>query len=176
MKTTSLISLFLVLTSFSAFAQGQGKKLIKTCSTVLVMPGNPDEIETKIEIFKKGDSFTATVTQKIEGQQESYEDVAEVAEHQIQEGLKKDNDESGQNIDGLNLGESLIVQAMTLTQDPSMEGKFNAGFDLKKVSSAKVYTVGKPTHMGLTAIVEAKDKSGKALGSFFGGFVVTPCK
>lgn len=172
MKNIFGIYSLLLLTSLSTFAADQNP--VKTCVTTLTMPGSPLLIETQIDVFKNADIFTATVTQKSSenGQTSSYEDTAEVVEEKVQAGLSADLEDT----DNLNLAEKLIVHALVLTEDPIMENAYSAGFDLRKVRSAKVFTIGKPTNMGLTAIVEAKDESGKDLGSFFGGFLVSPCK
>jgi hypothetical protein len=57
----------------------------------------------------------------------------------------------------------LLNLAQQFTEDPIFEGAFSVGLDLKKIRSAKVYTIGKATNMGLTAIVEAKDEAGNDL-------------
>jgi aconitase B len=169
MKSSILFCSLLVLTALPAFASEQ--KVVKSCSTVLGMPGQEIQIETKIDIVQTGGALKAIVTQN----GRSYEDQASVLEASVQEGLNGELDES---IDNLNLAEKLITHAISLTEDPiiNMQGSLSAGMDLRKVRSAKVYTVGESTGMGLTAIVEAKDEAGKDLGSFFGGFLVSPCK
>ena len=63
-----------------------------------------------------------------------------------------------------------------LSEDPEFKGVYKTGIDLKKVRSAKVYTIGDADEMVSTAIVETKDANGKLLGSFVGGFLVFPCK
>jgi hypothetical protein len=65
---------------------------------------------------------------------------------------------------------------MTLENDLDFEGQFTTGINLKKVDSAWVFTIGEVTNMGGTSIVEARDAKGKTLGSFLGGFLVSPCK
>lgn len=150
------------------------KELIKTCSTILSQPEETVTVDTQIKIFKEGNLLSATIAQKSsEGQESSFSDEAQITELTVQSDLIADIE---QDLEKLNLAERLIVHALTLTEDPVFKNAFNAGLDLRKVRSAKVYTIGKPTHMGLTAIVEAKDESGKDLGSFFGGFLVSACK
>ncbi len=170
MKNTSLFCTLLLFACQPTFAAE--KTLVKTCSTTLTMPGQPLSIETQIEVFKNGDSLIATVSQKSDGQASSYEDVVEFIEEKVQAGLTAELGDT----ENLNLAEKLIVHALVLTEDPVMENTYSAGFDLRKVRSAKVYTIGSPTNMGLTAVVEAKDESGNDLGSFFGGFLVSACK
>lgn len=171
MKNTLLICSIIFATSFSVSISA--KELIKSCSTTLTMPEEINKVETQIDIFRTDSLLQATITQYSEGLKSTYNDEAQFADLQVRAGLLPD---INQEIENLNLAERLIVHALTLTEDPIFEKTINAGFDLRKVRSAKVYTVGKPTNMGLTAIVEAKDELGKDLGSFLGGFLVSACK
>ncbi len=171
MKTTLLMCSLLLATTLTASANE--KELLKSCSTVLVMPSTINGMPTKIDVYKTNNSLMATVTQDVDGEQISYDDEAQVEELPVKAGLTSDPD---QEVEGLNLAEKLIAHALMVTEDPITEGVLSAGLDLRKVRSAKIYTIGESTHMGLSAIVEAKDESGKDLGSFFGGFLVTPCK
>ncbi|MES2528352.1 MAG: hypothetical protein V4598_14795 [Bdellovibrionota bacterium] len=152
----------LALISFNVFAAP-----VKTCSTVLSMPGEAS-IPTKFEMMEGG---VAVVTQKIEGESSSYEDKYVVEVNTVREGLTENSDD-----EALNTAEKLIVHAMTLENDPVFEGKLRTGVKLKNVRSAKVYLIGEVTNMGGTAVVEASDKNGKALGSFLGGFLISACK
>lgn len=171
MKNTVLICSLLFMASLPVLA-GE-KELVKSCSTVLTMPEEIQKIETRIDIFKKDIGLVATISQNSNGQTSSYDDEVQIDELKVQAGLTSDIE---QNVDNLNLAERLIVHALTLTEDPILKNTFSAGLDLRKVRSAKVYTIGKPTNMGHTAIIEAKNESGNDLGSFFGGFLVSPCK
>jgi hypothetical protein len=132
-------------------------------------------IPSKFEIFADQGSYHATVTETVDGKTDSYDDTADFSQEKIRPNLDRVTDE---NIDelNLNLGERLIVHAMLLTSDPAMSDLFNAGMDLKAVRSVKIYTIGAPAQFGIAAIVEAQDESGKDLGSFLGGFIVSPCK
>ncbi len=161
MKT--IILLFLV--SFSAFAAP-----VKTCNTILSMPGETP-VPTKIEIIEEGGKFKARITQTVEGQTNSYDDTATIGDFPVREGLTETTE-----AEDLNPAETLVVHAMTLENDPVFEGKIRSGVALKKVRAAKVYSVGEVTNMGGTAIVEARDSRGKALGSYLGGFLVSPCR
>ncbi len=143
---------------------------VKTCNTTLSMPGETP-VPTKMEIFDVGGTLKATVTQTVDGQTNSYDDKATIGDYPVREGLTEETD-----VEDLNPAESLVVHAMTLENDPVFEGKIRSGVALKKVRAAKVYTVGETTNMGGTAIVEARDSRGKALGSYLGGFLVSPCK
>jgi hypothetical protein len=169
MKKSNVIHSLLVMatiTSYSALASEQ--KNIKSCSTELTMPESEIKVQMKIDIIANDKILKAVVTQN--GM--SYEDEATIESDVVKAGLNGNLDD----VDSLNLAEKLITHAMALTEDPIMKGTFSAGLDLHAVRSAKIYNVGTPTNMGMTAIVEAKDENGKDLGSFFGGFLVTPCK
>ena len=76
----------------------------------------------------------------------------------------------------LNLSEQLIVHAVLRSEDPEFKGVYKTRIDIKKVRSAKVYTIGDADEMVSTAIVETRDANGKLLGSFVGGFLVFPCE
>jgi hypothetical protein len=157
MKTALILA---TLFSSSLFAG-----TIKTCSTTLEMPEMP-AIPSKFEIIEEGGTLKAKVTQKVEGETSSYDDTATLAEYSVREGLTEES-----NPEELNAGENLVVHAMTL------EGMgMSSGVSLKKVRYAKVYTIGEVTNMGGTAIVEARDSKNKLLGSYLGGFLVSPCK
>lgn len=171
MKNTLLICSIIFATSFSTSISA--KELIKSCSTTLTMPEETNTIETQIDVFKSDSLLEATISQNAVGQSSAYNDEAQLVELQVRVGLFPD---INQEIENLNLAERLIVHALTLTEDPIFENSLNAGFDLRKVRTAKVYIIGKPTNMGLTAILEAKDEFGKNLGSFLGGFFVSACK
>lgn len=171
MKNTILICSLLFMASVPVFA-GE-KKLIKSCSTVLTMPEATQKIETQIDIFEDESALTSTITQKLEGNTNTYGDRAQIDVFNVQDELSADIE---QDIDNLNLAERLIVHALALTEDPIFNDTLSAGLDLRKIRSAKIYTIGKPTNMGVTAIIEAKDEAGNNLGSFLGGFLVSPCK
>lgn len=172
MKNALLATTLMLVLTPSALAQPAGMP-IRTCSTLLEMPGQP-AVPTLVEIFAGPtgrSALVARVTQEVNGRSSSYEDVAQISRHGIRPGLS-----SRSTTETLNLGEALIVHAMTLTEDPVYNGAFNAGFDLKAARAAVVYQVGELTNMGATAIIEAYDAGKKPLGSFFGGFLVSPCR
>lgn len=146
--------------------------VLKSCSTVLSMPGESQSIKSDFKVLTEAGRLSALITQTdSEGHVSSYSDIASIVEQKVRAGLNGTEDS-----EKLNLAENLITHAIMITEDPIMEGTMSAGLDLRKVRSAKVYTIGEVTNMGLAAIVEAKDESGKNLGSFFGGFLVSPCK
>jgi hypothetical protein len=162
---------FLFLVTFlSLSAVAAEGKLVKACTTTVASPG-----DTKFKIFSKNSSeYFARITQKVKGHVSTYEDVSEVSTDTVRAGLT--GDLVGDHIDELNLAENLVSHAMALTQDPDMVGVFSSGMDLKNVRSATVYTFGEAGNIGMLAIVEAKDESGQAMGSFFGGVLLAPCK
>ena len=171
MKNALLLISAISLLSFSAMA-GE-KTLIKICSTELAFPGETQIIKTKFEFHRNVDkTLSATTIQLIDGELVSETEVASIVKNSVRPGLvgELNDDET------LNLAEQLISHAMLLSEDPMFEGVFSAGIDLKKVRSAKIYTIGEATNMGQSAIVEAKDQNGKILGSFLSGMLVHPCK
>ncbi len=70
----------------------------------------------------------------------------------------------------------MIVHPIKLTEDPDFQGAYSTGIDLYKVRSAKMFTIGDRTNMGSSTIIEAKDANGQVIGSFLGGFLISPCK
>jgi hypothetical protein len=138
-----------------------------TCNTVLSFPDS-EPVPSKFELMADN---VARVTQKVDGHTSSYEDTYTASVYVVRKGLTENTD-----VEGLNPAEALIVHAMILENDPDLEGQFTTGINLKKVDSAWVFTIGEVTNMGGTSIVEARDAKGKKLGSFLGGFLVSPCK
>lgn len=145
---------------------------LKTCTTDLKFPDKDEKIKTTemiFEIFNKDGNLSAKVTQL--GETQTTNDVT------ITEGNIRDNLRAADAYDdSLTDTERLVLHAMTVTQEPSLKDIMNAGLDLDAVKSAKVYTVGKPTKFGSTSVVEAKDAKGQEIGSFLGGFMVSPCR
>jgi hypothetical protein len=157
----NLITLIVLSFSMNLFAAP-----IKTCNTVLKVPEEAP-IPSTFVINEVDGKLSATVTQKIEGETTSYEDTAAVGDFTVREGLNEETDPDS----GLNNAELLVVHAMSVE---SLGLK--SGIVLSKVRGAKVFTIGEFTNMGGTAIVEARDGKGKILGSYLGGFLVSPCK
>lgn len=169
MKTSLLYFLALTI-STPSFAK---EELIKACSTTIGIPGEAGKSETQINVIKKDGVIRAKISQKVDGQIAASNDEVTIEEFSVKADLKADL--SDPSIDDLNQGEKLISHALSITTDPDLQNAFSAGFDLKKVRSVKIYTIGNSTKFGSTTIVEAKDESGKDLGSFLGGFLVSPC-
>ncbi len=166
MKVTLMNFAFL----FVFAAPAMSADVVKTCSTEFGLPGQT-QVKSRIQIVREGDVVSANIVQQIEGEKVSFVEPAEISEHLVREGLNAES-----KVDELNLAEKLVTHGIILGQNPELAESSKAGFDLTKVRSAKVYVVGKPVRMGMSAIIEAKDESGKDLGSFFGGFLVSPCK
>lgn len=166
MKTMILTGLMVL--SSSAFAQ---EVVVKECSVTMKQLESNKTVDMTMKVIAKGSSHSAVITQTSEGITGSYNDVAEIQEQSVRANLTTQS-----NPDDLNQAESLIVHAMTLQEDPVFQGAYSAGIDLKQVRSAKMYTLGKKTNMGSSTIVEARDANNQVLGSFLGGFLVSPCR
>lgn len=171
-KSFLLCALALTFTTTVMASEGT---LIKSCSTSLGMPGEEIAVETNISVFKNDSALSAIVSQTTNGHQMSYGEQVVIEEHKVKAGLNSEILMSDE-IDNLNTAEKVIVHAMALSEGPDFEDSFSAGLDLTKVRSAKLYIVGEQSNMGMSVIVEAKDANGKNLGSFLGGFLVSPCK
>ncbi len=177
MKALSIVvvSLFLAM-SWGVQAMAAVSAPMKTCSTVMKSLDGLRTIAMTMEVFSQEGTLHAKVSQTFNGEMSSYEDVASFSEHSIRAGLASVVANEDFDTDELNLGERLIAHAILLSSDPNVGEFFSAGLDLNAVRSAKVYVIGEPASMGMAAIVEAHDESGKTLGTFLGGFVVRPCK
>ena len=171
MKHLLLAASFLVIAG-SASAKPE---LLKSCHTVSTLEAV--KAEMTIEFLKDGTNISAKNITKVDGREMILTQEARVTKLNVRAGLSSDILES-ESFDDLNDAEQLIVHALTLTESPEMEGTQSAGLDLRAVVSAKVYTVveEEEVNIGSVSVVEAYDKSGKNLGSFLGGFLVSPCK
>ena len=163
-----LAAIALVLTSANSFAEDV---VIKSCSVSMPMLTDGKFVNVTMEVLSKADgSLYSRVTQDVNGKREVREEIAEVSDATVREGLTAEMFE-----EDLNRAERLIVHAMAMAQESDLAAMFSPGFDLKPVRSAKMFVVGETTNMGSTTIIEAKDAEGKILGSFLGGFLVSPC-
>lgn len=161
-----------VIASIALPALAEEVQSLKTCTAYMVDLKNLQEVPTHIEIYKKGGAILAKISQTLDGKVSSYDEKAQITENNLREGLTS----KSLDLVDINIAEGLVAQAMALAEDPIFEGRFNAGLNLKAVRTAKVYQIGEATNMGLVAILEAKDKDGKDLGSFVGGSVVAACQ
>jgi hypothetical protein len=173
---TLVVSLLGVLLSVQAM--GATSFPVKTCSSDLKkMDGSGEIVPTTMTVYSDLGDLRAHVTQTINGKTTSYDDSAEVSFYLITHPIDQNVDQiSDEELAKLNLGERLLVHAYGLVNDPAMNGFFSAGLDLKAVRSVRVFQVGTATAFGISAIIEANDQTGKELGSFIGGFIVSPCK
>ncbi|MCB9072517.1 MAG: hypothetical protein H6623_02760 [Bdellovibrionaceae bacterium] len=162
MIQTTFIALTFLLSGFFTHAD---ETVVKSCSAQLKQ--GPESVDILIEIISQDGKLNAKITQN----SQSYNQTVEVGDLSVRENLTTQTEN-----DDLNLAEQLIVHAMLLSSEPTFQGQFTTGIDLSQVRSAKVYTIGPPTNMGTTALIEAKDASGKTLGTFLGGFLISPCK
>ena len=170
MRSASVVFALITFITMNAFAAD--KTLVKSCSSDIGLPGEAS-VPTVVEIYKTGTKFVGITKQQTNQGPVTNSDEATITEHSIRAGLEADIENFPED---LNMGEMLVTHALALTTDPIFEGQISAGLDLTKVRSAKVYLIGEMTKFGGMAIVEASDESGSALGSFLGGFIVSPCK
>lgn len=166
-----LVVTAILLGANAALAQEQ---IIKECSTSAKQMDTGTRVDSKIQIISKAGTLSARTTQTMDGMSTTFEESAKIVEDSVRENLPTDVESP--EIGNLNQAESMIAHALMLTNDPIFEGEFSAGFDLTKVRSAKLYVMGEVTNMGASAIVEARDAKNQLLGSFLGGFLVSPCK
>lgn len=164
---TMILTAAMVLSS-AAFAQDV---VVKQCSVTMKQLESNKTIDMTMKVISNGNVLSAVITQTANGLTGSYDDVVEVQEEKVRANLTVQS-----NPDDLNQAEGLVVHAMTLSEDPVFQGVYSAGIDLKKVRSAKMYIMGKKTNIGSSTIVEARDENNQLLGSFLGGFLVSPCK
>lgn len=172
MKSSILFFFLALLLTTSAMAR---ESIVKSCSTKISIPGEDVTSQTDITISQSGPILTANIKQTNDGLKNSYADQVTIEEHAVRENLNSSILMSDE-IDKINLAERVIVHAMALSEGAVFEESFSAGLDLKKIRSAKLFIIGEQTEMGLSVIVEAKDLRGNILGSFMGGFLVSPCK
>ncbi|HWU44574.1 MAG TPA: hypothetical protein VN132_14080 [Bdellovibrio sp.] len=146
--------------------------VLKDCSVSVKIPdASPIQMDMILKVIKKSDnSLASTITQTLNGNIKIYDDVADISE-----GIVRENLTSKSDVNELNAAEELIVHSMTLEEEPSFQHAFLSGIDLKKVRSAKMYRLGK-AEIGSVTIIEARDADNQILGSFLGGFILSPCK
>lgn len=168
MNKTILLLSFL----FSFAAQASANNLIKTCDTTMeILSEVRLPVQIRIEIRSAGNGLVAKVTQTSDDQTQTQEQPVIVTENTVRAGLTGEPDAMD-----LNLAEKIVAHAMMVTEDPVLSETVSAGLDLKSVRSAKVYQIGEFTNMGGMVVLEAYDQDQKNLGSFMGGFLVSPCK
>ncbi len=145
---------------------------IKTCTTTL-----PDLSMTKgsqkaeISVYKLGDGYRSIT----EVGSQVLNDRVTIAEYKIRNDLAQIDPDQVDDY-GLNFGESLVLHAMAVESDELLAPIMNSGINLKEVTHVKTYVIGTPSRFGSTTLVEAKNSSGKTLGTYLGGLLVSPCK
>jgi hypothetical protein len=170
------VSTFVLGVLLSFQAMGATAFPIKSCSSdVKKLDESGVVIPTTMTVYSDLGDIRGHITQTVDGKTTSYDDVAAISFFLIDHSIDQVTDSQ---IDSgvLNLGELLLAHAYKLVNDPELNGFFSAGLDLKAVRSVRVFQIGPDTEFGMTAIIEANDQTGKELGSFIGGFIVSPCK
>lgn len=170
----------MLLLSLNAAYATPSQQLIRVCDTVITMPGNNDdlrEIPTTVEFYKNGNKYSSKTIQTMDGMSIPQEDAAEVIKGLVvRPNLSVDDMERDLDDLNMNIGEQMILHAKALTEDPVFRGAFSTGMNLNNVRNVDVYIVGEQTNMGSVAVIEARDDRGLSMGSFLGGFLVSPCK
>ena len=169
MKNTIIASAFLLFLASPAFAKQP--PLIKSCSTIIPALDNSPETEYTFKVYVIDKSLSSRLTQKDDKYFKSSQIDTFVSTEKVREGINENINDG----DNLNPTEALIQRALILTKRSKFKNVLSAGLDLKKVRSATVFT----TILGsvrLPVIVEAKDESGRDLGSFLIRNFVTPCE
>lgn len=164
-------NIFFIIIAFSTSIMAQEQIVLKECSVTMKQLDTDKGIDINMKVISKNDLISAIMSQTINGTNSSYSEVVEVQEESVRAGLSSLSD-----TDDLKLSEKLIVHAMIISEDPILGVEYSSGIDLKKVRSAKMYIIGKQTNMGSSTIVEARDEKNQVLGSFLGGFLISPCK
>jgi hypothetical protein len=163
-KCFLLVSLIMISASFS-----HAEEVVKTCKFVVKMPGETAEIPTIYEIVKDGNVLSAKATQTMDGQSaELPVEAVTLSEFDVRANVDSTTPD-------MNQAEELIVGTEEFLANPDIGSSFSVGLDLKAIRHAKVYQVGEFGNMGGTAIIEAKDGTGKDLGSFVTGFMPFAC-
>lgn len=155
----------------SAQAHAAERTLISNCKAQVSLGGPQSTIQ--IQIFKNADGRLVGESRTDNGRILAQK--ATVETHQVRAGLSAESIDSEEN---LNLGETLVVHAMMIESFDEM--KASAGLELKDVREVTAYVVGLEEQgnnpIGMTAIVEACNGQGQAMGSYLGGFVVGKCQ
>lgn len=145
------------------------EEVVKTCTVIMKVPGDKKSVPTTFVVTKDGSQINTKTSQSVDGITEALPDEpAQIAEYPVRRDLNS-------GLKDLNQAEQLILSTDEFLHSPDIGSAFHVGIDLKSIRSAKVFVVGQFTHMGGTAIIEARDESGKNLGSFVTGFLPFEC-
>jgi hypothetical protein len=170
---TSSLKFAVLFLGFCLFVQTADAQpeTIKICSTTVTSLKDASLVPMKITIQNQMDGrIKGTILQSVDGAESKYEEEVSILDNPVRGDLNADS-----NVAELNKSEIYILHAMRLSA-PEFGGIYTSGVELEKVRHAKVYLLGKSTKMGAIAVVETQDELGRDLGSFLGGFLVSPCK
>lgn len=162
---------FLLVTATSTGFAEETVKTIKECKVSFTSLLFNKNVKMDIKITQGNDQkLEGKVSQEIDGFSGSFSGSAIIKTYAIRGNLFSHT----KAID-LNEGESLLINSEELLKEPSYKGRFRAGFDLKKIRNVRLYLIGKKTVKGSTVVVEAWGEQKKNLGSFLGGYLLSPC-
>lgn len=178
----AVVPALFVLTSFN-LAHAGAKRIIKSCDTTMATLDNPEiKVDIGVNIYlEAGGKITGAVNKF--GMTGGIMPVV-VESGEIRANLPKVpgpmddvSDELADELDSLSNLERTIAHAKSLINEPMFEGMFSLDMNLSKAASGTIYTlIEEGVNIGQTSIVEVKDKDGKVLGSFLGGFLIGQCK
>ncbi len=162
----SIIFAMLMAVSASAFAQ---ESILKECSIAIEFEETPNNaLNINVKIYS---DLTAVMTRSADGQSETNPKAKVIlSEETVRTNLSAETNPDGEK---LNIGERYVVHAMVLEEFGN-----NAGLDLKKVRSVKVYKLQDTSStFGSASVIEARDANKKLLGSFLDvGLFVGACQ
>jgi hypothetical protein len=167
-----LVRTFLFSLVFLATAAAAHAAPLKECAVEVRVPDRPP-LFLKFQVNANEDKrLTAHVSETAASGIKQYdEDVVARGGFPIRKNL----DPTGK-AEEMNPGERLVAHAMLVTTDQKTSTYMSTGVDLKAVRYVIIYLIGPPSDTDLTALIEAKDESGKVLGTYLGGNLVRPCK
>lgn len=150
-------------------------KEIKSCKASLPIPDTDQVMKFSLKFSQFGSNFRAEM-KSISSELGENTTIfpAIVKSEDVREGL---SGEILNESETLNEAEKFISHAMMIESSPIFNGAYKTGIELAAVRSATVFLVDEPgVNIGATAVIEARDSSGKILGSFFGGFLIGACE
>ncbi len=160
-----LITFSTALTS-TAFAG----EVVKTCTFTIKIPDHTQVIPTTYQIIKEVDKLVAKTTQIESGRKIQLDDeVATIDEFTVRPDLTEQTP-------GMNTAEYLIQGTENFLNNSEIGNSFTTCLDLKLIRTAKVYQIGKFTHMGGAVVIEARNQAGNEMGSFVTGLLPFACE
>jgi hypothetical protein len=186
MKTTHWKILAITAATLTASLAAHAKQADPVLQSCFISMASLDDPSTIVKMDLEVSAAQAVITTTSESESSSSTEAVQIVENTVRANLEivakaevaamqdpNPASKSADPFDDLNPVERYIAGAMTM---PMMGlSEMNAGFDLTKVASAKVFLLDVATNMGQAAIVVGKDGNGKVLGSFLGGMIVSPC-